>query len=443
VAYSEPSRLTRAAAPRERLGRARARRPPLALLLGLAALLALAAGVPTAAAGVKWKPTPTYQTNGRVRAIAYADGVVYIGGQFTSLRPAGAPPGSGEVPRNRLAALDEATGALLPWNPGVDDVVWSLDVSGDTVYASGKFGMVGRQPRARLAAIDAATGAVTNWNPSANGVVHVIRVGPNGDLYLGGAFTTVGGKTRNRLAEVTPSGTVTSWNPNVKQVSDTCPPRCPPFVTSLEFSADGSNLFFGGHFGLVGGIARNNAAEVNLATGSVLAWNPDVLGTGAGKNPNQANKVWDVELGSDRAYICGDYWSLDGFRRHPNLAAVDLTAGHLVDEFDATSDGNAPACTLHEGLLYIGGHFQQVGPNSAWVFIPGQKATLTGEGSVKRNHIAAVDPITGAIDAWNPGANSTLGVNTLRADSANLGVGGDFTRIGGVDQQGYAQFADR
>jgi hypothetical protein len=421
----------------------RARWQRVWLVLLLVASLGLAGIVPTAAAGVKFKPTPTYQTNGRVRAIAYANGVVYLGGQFTSVRPAGAPPGSGEVARNRLAALNMATGALLAWNPGADGTVWSLAVSGGTVYASGAFANVGGQARARLAAIDAATGALTSWNPSANGTVHALRVGPNGDIYAGGAFTVVGGKGRKRLAQIRPGGTVTSWQPKVEQVSgSTCPPRCSPFVTSLAFSADGSNLYFGGHFGLVNGIGRNNAAEVDLATGSTLPWNPDVFGTGAGKNPNQANKIWDVEVGADRAYVCGDYWSLDGFQRHPNLAAVDLTAGHLVSQFDATTDGNTPACTLHDGLLYIGGHYQQVGPNSAWVFVPGQKATLTGSGSAKRNHIAAVDAITGAIQAWNPGANSTLGVHIFATDASHLGVGGDFTRIGGVDQQGYAQFAE-
>lgn len=421
----------------------RAGRRRLALLLCLFALLGLAGTAPTASAAVKWKPTPTYQTNGRVRAIAYANGIVYIGGQFTSVRPAGSGPGSGEVPRNRLAALNAATGALLPWNPGANGTVWSLQVSQGRVYVGGTFANVGGQPRARLAAVDAATGAVTGWNPGANNTVHVVRLGPNGDVYAGGAFTTVGGKSRRHLAEITPSGAVTTWNPRVEQVSgSTCPPRCAPFVASLAFSADGTKLYFGGHFGLVGGVARNNAAAVDLAAGSVLPWDPDISGTGTGQNPNQANKVWDVELGGDRAYLCGDYWSLDGLQRHPNVAAVDLTAGHLVPEFETTTDGGTPACTLHDGLLYIGGHYQRLGPSSAWVFPPGQKATLTGPGSVKRTHIGAVDPTTGAIAAWNPGANSTLGVHTLAADAGHLRVGGDFTRIGGVDQQGYAQFAD-
>jgi hypothetical protein len=408
-------------------------------VLAVSGLIAFAG---QAAAAVKSKPDATYQTNGRVRAIAYANGAVYIGGEFTSVRPAGAPQGSGEVTRNHVAAFDQATGALLPWNPNADNTVWSLAVSGSTVYIGGTFLNVGGQPRARLAAVDATTGTVTGWNPGASGAVYAIRIGPNGNIYAGGTFTLVKGNGRKHLVEIRPDGTLTSWRPAVTQISGTtCPPRCSPFVSSLAFSSDGSALYFSGHFGLVNGIGRNNGAAVDRATGTVLPWNPDVLGTGAGKNPNQANKIWEVELGPDRAYVCGDFWSLDGFQRHPNLAAVDLVNGHLVNEFAATTDGNTPACALRDGLLYIGGHYQNVGPNSSWVFVPGQKATLTGEGSLKRNHIAAVDAITGAIAAWNPGANSTLGVHEL-VSGQRLGVGGDFTRIGGSSQQGYAQFAN-
>ena len=405
-------------------------------------VFAVLSGVGEAAAAVKSKPDATYQTNGRVRAIAYAGGVVYIGGTFTSVRPPAAPLGSGEVARNRLAAFNESTGALLPWNPNADGEVWSLAVTGQTVYTGGKFLNIGGQARSRLAAIDASTGAVKTWNPGANGAVYAVRAGPSGNVFAGGAFTLVKGNGRKHLAEIRPDGTLTSWHPAVTQVSDTCPPRCSPFVSSLAFSNDGSALYFGGHFGLVEGIGRNNAAEVQLGSGSVLPWDPDVLGTGAGKNPNQANKVWEVEICSDRAYICGDYWSLDGFQRHPNLAAVDLVNGNLLDEFTATTDGNTPACRLREGLLYIGGHYQRAGPNSAWVFVPGQKATLTGTGSFKRDHFAAVDPVTGAIDAWAPSVNSTLGIHEITAGTQHLGIGGDFTKAGGVSQQGFAQFAD-
>src|SRR6266540_2359648 len=69
-----------------------------------------------ALADVPTKASPTWQPNGIVYAIAYARGNVYIGGAFTSVRPPGAAPGTGEVARNHLAAFNATTGALLSFN---------------------------------------------------------------------------------------------------------------------------------------------------------------------------------------------------------------------------------------------------------------------------------------------------------------------------------------
>jgi hypothetical protein len=412
-------------------------------IIGLAGpvLLACAFVQSAAAAPFSQSPDPSWQTNGRVRAIVYSGTRVYLGGDFTALRPAG---GGTAVTRNHLAAIDSSTGGLLPWDPSADDTVWTLavDPAGSTVYAGGKFKTIGGQARPYSAALDAASGAVRAWDPEPNAIVYVLRVAAPGDVVLGGGFTRVSGHVRNRLAEVGADGSLSSWAPAVKQLSGFgCPPRCPPLVASLAVSPDGSVVYFGGHFGLVNGIPRNNAAAVDAATGATLPWNPDVIGPNPGLNPNQVNKVWDLELGSDRAYLCGDFWSLDGFQRHPNLAAVDLVDGHLIKSFKATTDGNSPTCLARDGVLYVGGHYLRVGPNSAWVIIPGQSATLTGPGSQPRSHIAAFDAVSGAVDGWSPVANSTLGVHALAFSGPRLFVGGDFTTIGHIDQQGFARFS--
>jgi plastocyanin len=399
-----------------------------AVVAGVVLLLA----PPASAAPFNPSPDSTWQTDGRVRSILYVGNTVYIAGEFTQVIP---PGGGAGVARNHVAAFNLSSGQLLPWDPNADGIVWSLDVLNGTIYMGGEFQNVGGVARPYAAAVDATTGLVMPWNPQPDGNVNVVKVSPTGTLVLGGAFGKIGTKVRNSLAQVATDGTVLQWNPSVKQVSgSTCPPRCAPFVVSLAFSPDGQTLYFGGHFGLVGGVGRNNAAAVNFASGALLPWNPDVFGQGVGKNPNQANKVWHIELAPDRAFICGDYWSLDGFQRHPNLAAVDLTNGHLIPSFDATTDGNTPACLYRNGLLYIGGHFQFVGPNSAWVFQEGQKAELTGPGSIVRNHIAAVDATTGAVDAWNPSADSVLGLHTFSQSANQIAAGGDFTRIGARDQ---------
>jgi hypothetical protein len=256
-----------------------------AVLAGVVLMLAPGAS----AAPFNPSPDATWQTDGRVRSILYAGNTVYIAGEFTQVVP---PAGGTGVVRNHVAAFDVSTGQLLPWDPNADGIVWSLDTLNGTIYMGGEFANVGGVPRPFAAAVDASTALVSAWNPSPDGNVNGVKVSPTGTIVLGGAFGKVGGKVRNSLAQVATDGTVVQWNPSVKQVSgSTCPPRCAPFVVSLAFSLDGTKLYFGGHFGLVGGVGRNNAAAVTFATGALLPWNPDVFGQGIGKNPNQANKV--------------------------------------------------------------------------------------------------------------------------------------------------------
>ena len=96
----------------------------------------------------------SWQTNGTVRALASAQGVLYVGGEFTSVRPPGAPLGSGEVSRQRLAAFNASTGALI-----------------------------------------------TSFNHTFNGNVRALAASPDGStMYVGGDFTQVDGVTRNRVA---------------------------------------------------------------------------------------------------------------------------------------------------------------------------------------------------------------------------------------------------
>ena len=125
--------------------------------LAVTAWAALAA--PAHAAIVGSTPSPSWQTNGRVTTITVSGTTAYIGGKFTSLRPSGAPAGTGEVTRNHAAAINLTTGALLPWNPNVNGLVSAIYVNGNNIYLGGGFGTVGGVSRKKAAAVNASTGA--------------------------------------------------------------------------------------------------------------------------------------------------------------------------------------------------------------------------------------------------------------------------------------------
>jgi hypothetical protein len=418
------------------------RRGVVALILAVTGAL-----VPGVARAGAFSPDPSYQANAIVRDAKFGNGAIYLAGEFTSMRPAFADPGTGEITRNHAAAIDASTGALLPWNPNVNGIVYSLVVDGNTVYLAGKFTSVNGVARTNLAAVDATTAAVKSWNPRAGGAVRVMVKGPNGNLFIGGGFGSVNGQPRSRLAEITPTGSVTSWTVNVSQVSGfACPPRCSPTVFTIAFSTDGNTVYFGGHFGLVNGVSRNEVAAVPITNGStVLPWDPDVYADANCPTCTVAetSRVYHLIITSNKAYMCGGFWKVyHGTRRAYNVLVTNLTTGAPDPVYSGGDDGDTPGCTLRGSVLYLGGHFNYVGKICSQN--PGAASTkCTVDNSTTRHHVAAVDATTGAILAWDASANSNHGVWSIEnGPNGQMAFTGYFTRIGGSRQQMIAKYSD-
>ena len=89
--------------------------------------------------------SPIWQTDNTVWALDAGGGVIYAGGEFTSVRPPGAAPGTSEVTRNHIAAFNATTGALITsFDPNANGWVYDLDVSSTTARSST---WPGRSPR--------------------------------------------------------------------------------------------------------------------------------------------------------------------------------------------------------------------------------------------------------------------------------------------------------
>ncbi|HEY7280209.1 MAG TPA: laminin G, partial [Actinomycetota bacterium] len=110
---------------------------------------------------------PMWQTNASVWALATAHGVLYAGGDFTSIRPPGSPLGTNEVAVNHIAAFDTSTGNPVSFAPDIDGNIRSMTVSpdGSTLYVGGTFSHVNGVYRSDAAAFNTSTGALTAWNP--------------------------------------------------------------------------------------------------------------------------------------------------------------------------------------------------------------------------------------------------------------------------------------
>ena len=116
----------------------------------------------TTGAATTWDPN----ANNSVSTITVSGDTVYLGGYFTAI---GTYPD--QVTRNHVAAV-KTDGTVTDWNPAANNTVNAIAVSDNTVYLGGRFTAIGSGPslatRNRVAAVNNTTGAATTWDPNAN-----------------------------------------------------------------------------------------------------------------------------------------------------------------------------------------------------------------------------------------------------------------------------------
>jgi hypothetical protein len=352
----------------------------------------------SAAAVVATRPEPTWQTNDEVQAVAVAGGRIYIAGTFTQLR---SPDGSQTVTRNRIAALDAQTGMVDPiFNPNADNTVSALAVSADgsTVYAGGQFATIGGASRRRLAALDATTGAaLPAWKADVNGTTVEALATAASLVYVGGNFSGVGGAPRSHLAAVDQSSGA---------VDDTWKPSASTRVRAL--TVNGGTVFAGGDFTRVGGKPTSKLAGLDASSGALSA------------TFKASARVYGLTTDANGSRVNAAIGGAGG-------ACASFSAGGGDPLWSIPTNGNVRSVALLNGLVYCGGHF-------------GDTSSFGGQTRFK---LAAADPATGAVTAFAPRVNSARGVLAVTSTPGYLYAGGDFTRITGVDQQGFAQLPEQ
>jgi len=113
-------------------------------------------------------------TNGYVRSVVRAGGTVYIGGDFSHVGPA----------TGGAVALDLATGALSPTFPKVAGHVFAVASDGaGGWYIGGAFTAVGGLPRSGIAHVTSDL-VLSDWNPGTNDFVTALAVSGS-TVYVG------------------------------------------------------------------------------------------------------------------------------------------------------------------------------------------------------------------------------------------------------------------
>lgn len=382
--------------------------------------------------------TTLVRNTGSIYAMAIDGSMLFVGGSFGGI--------DGQ-PRNNLARLDLPSATVSAWNPGANSDVNTLLATGSTVYVGGKFTALGTRARNSVGAIDANTGAVRGFDPNVTGAVHAFAR-QNGKLYLGGFVSSIGGQPRSLVGAVDAStGAVLPFDPHVHSNSgvvdallatptalyiggssiDTIggqprndagavdpasaavlPWDAHPSDGVASFAVHPAGILVGGSFNSVNGQSRANLAAIDLSTGRATTWKPRT-----DLDPTIGENVRTLLLSGSTIYVGGLFRTIDGQPR-ANLAAISTSGTVLPFRADATGavlTGQVETLALRNSTLYVGGNFTSVAGTT-------------------RNHLAAVDATTGALQGWNPNANAI--VRALVAVGSTVYAGGEFTMVNGV-----------
>jgi hypothetical protein len=312
-------------------------------------------------------------TNGTVQSIAVdpVDGSIILAGAFTLA--------GGVANTSRIAKWNGSVFTALGTGGSGGDVQKVAFDTAHNVYAVGAFTSMGGV---------ANTSKVAKWNGSAwsalgtgmNNTCFALTIGPDGNPYFGGDFSTANGVTVNKSCywDGTTFVALSSGSTN-------------GLVYGMAFAPDGG-LYVVGEFTTIGGVSCSRAAVWNGT-----AFGP--LGNGLG-TPLATAKACAVDPLTNVLYVVGAFTTAGGLTLPDSIAAWNGTVWQPLD----VSFGVAGAATLLDiqvnslGVLTVG-----------WNFAPGGTAKIGSVATVTNDGTAAAYPrliITG------PSSGSCL-VNTL------------------------------
>ena len=343
-------------------------------------------------------------------ALAQRDGKIVLGGSFTTLRPNGA---SDNVDRNALARVNTDGSLDFDFNPNANGQVYAMALqsagaNAGKIIVAGAFTSVGGVTRNRIARLNTDGTVDSSFNVDLAGglapEVYALIVLPDDRIVIGGAFTTVGGVTRNRIARLSANGALdTTYDPNASAA-----------VLSLAVQRDGK-IILGGSF-----TSFQPAGDSSATTRRYLArLNPS--GTVDTEfDPKPDNTVRAIAVQVDGAILLGG--NFGGLQPTGSDAAISRSRiarlnpdGSLDAFYSPNANAQVSAFALQpDGRLLVGGNFTQLVPN--------------GGATVSRSFVARLNA-DGTVDlSFQTLSNAAVNAIALQTDGRVV-VGGAFTQL--------------
>ena len=385
---------------------------------------------------------PTVQVNGVVWDQVIVGSRVYVTGNFSQARPPGSPAGSNQTPRANLLAYDLATGALVTsWAPSLNGQGLTIAASGDgtRIYVGGDFTQVNGTTRNRIAALDASTGALvgTFATGGANSRVRAITVTAS-TVHIGGGFTQAGGQARSRLAAFSAAtGALLPWAPAVD--AEVFAMTAPPGTTKLVVA---------GRFTTLNGAAWYGMGAVDATSGATLPWAATSIVRDAGPDASLYDLTSDATQVYGVGYVFGPGGNVEGsFAASSSDGTVRWIVGCLGDTYGIAVLGPVSYTVGHAHNCSQIGAFPQENP---WTYQRAMATTTTpaadGRTNIGGPHNGRPAP---EMLHWLPtlATGSFTGQYqaawTVTGNGQYVVVGGEFPNVNGVGQQGLARFAVR
>lgn len=280
---------------------------------------------------------PGLGMNSTVNCLAIQpDGKIVAGGLFTSV--------NGQTCRY-LCRLN-TDGSV---DPNFTTGIVNGEVVGVAIQPDGKIIVVGvfstvngsSQSRITRLNADGTLDATFSQQAAANGQINSVAVQPDGNIVIGGLFTTVNGSTANRIARLTSTGlTDSSFNPGTGANGS---------VFCVILQADGK-ILLSGSFSAINASSRAGLARLstNGSLESTSTFNP---GTGVGGQINS------IAIQVDGKIICGGSFSTFNGTFHSNIVRLGNN-GAVDSTFSGSTNGAVYSVALQgDGKVLLGGNF--------------------------------------------------------------------------------------
>ena len=365
-------------------------------------------------------------TNGAAYKSAEANGMLYVGGSFTSVTAAAGTTPTGTFTRNHILAFNAATGSIsTSFAPNVNGDVWAIVPSGTSLYIGGSFSSVNGVARRGLAKIDATTGAVdTSFNAAltSGNVTEAALV--SGRLIISGTFP-------KKILAVNPATGANTGYINVAVTGSVASNAGPVEVYRFAVNPAGTKLVGVGNFTTVGGATHYRAFMLDLGStaASVSAWNYTPLQQmcAASTLPDYMRDVDFSPDGSYFVFVSTGFVPLSG---QVGIALCDAASRFETANLSPTRPtwiNYTGGDTLHsvavtDLAVYVQGH-------QRWLNNP-QGRDNAGPGAVSRPGIGAINTTTGLALSWNPTKDRGVGGKDLLVTARGLWVASDTAHIG-------------